>query len=270
MNTENILVLNEQALRAVYSRHPTGKTAYTYTCSVNWGNGDESQNNAFIKRFKKENQQGLVNEITGYILAKHCQLPVPRYAALIKTNDYQFDVKDESFIPWGFVSSALNGKTPQSVYELGDITECKKLLDHIATWGGVAEAIAFDDWIANEDRNSGNIIIEDKNNISLIDHSHFPINLNWKAETLDPLYKAKNKLNETVYGSNCPLPIKSKISEANGNHELCYKKAQEELNYWWDLLLINDQEKRVAIEKFLRDRASLGNQRVNDDLRLLA
>lgn len=269
MSTENILVLDEHALRAVYSRHPIGKTAYTYSCSVDWGNNDESQSNAFIKRFKKENEQGLINEITGYILAKHCKLPIPKYAALINTNNYQFDIKDESFIPWGFITSALNGKTPQSVYELGDLAGCKQLLEHIASWGSVAEAIAFDDWIANEDRNSGNIIIEDKSNIFLIDHSHFPIDLNWKADLLDPLYKSKNKLNESIYDSNCPLPIKSKISEANSNHELYYKKAQNELNYWWDLLLLKDKDKRKAIELFLKERSLLGNERVNEDLRLL-
>ena len=163
----------------------------------------------------------------------------------------------------------MNGKTPQSVYELGDLAGCKQLLEHIASWGSVAEAIAFDDWIANEDRNSGNIIIEDKSNIFLIDHSHFPIDLNWKADLLNPLYKSKNKLNESIYDSNCPLPIKSKISEANSNHELYYKKAQNELNYWWDLLLLKDKDKRKAIELFLKERSLLGNERVNEDLRLL-
>ena len=268
MTTKNIKTLNTTALRAVYSRHPIGEMAYTYACNIEWEEGKRS--NAFVKRFQKKNELGLVNEITGYILAKACGLPVPKYAALIPTSNNQFDIKDTSFIPWGFATSALNGKTPQSLYALGDITGCQKLLDYIASWNNVAKAIAFDDWIANEDRNLGNIIVEDKNNISLIDHSNIPINLSWKPEELDPLYLATNKLNQSLYNSKCPLPIKSQISEANSQHKECYQKVQDELIFWWNLLLIKDHERRKAIELFIKERATLGNERVNLDLRLLA
>lgn len=268
MTTKNIKTLNSTALRAVYSRHPIGEMAYTYACNIEWEEGKTS--NAFVKRFQKENELGLVNEITGYILAKACSLPVPKYAALIQTSNNQFDIKDNSFISWSFATSALNGQTPQSLYDLGDITGCKTLLDHIASWKNIAKTIAFDDWIANEDRNLGNIVVEDKNNISLIDHSNIPINLSWKAEELNPLYIATNKLNQSLYNSKCPLPIKSKISEANSEHIECYQQVQDELTFWWDLLLMKDNERRKAIEFFIKERSILGNKRVNFDLRLLA
>jgi hypothetical protein len=45
-------------------------------------------------------------------------------------------------------------------------------MDALNKWPQTARLIAFDEWVANEDRNLGNFIITPNNNIVVIDHSN--------------------------------------------------------------------------------------------------
>ncbi len=47
-------------------------------------------------------------------------------------------------------------------------------MDTLSKWPQTARLIAFDEWVANEDRNLGNFIITPNNNIVVIDQSNLP------------------------------------------------------------------------------------------------
>lgn len=268
MSDTSIQLLSEDSLKAVYLRQESGKMADTYACHVEWDNGVRT--NAFVKRFKNTHTLGLVNEITGYILAKGCNLPVPKFVGLIRTSNEHFSDESNIYNEWCFLTSELDGETPLSFYEVNDMEKCQSLMNLIANWSKVHDAIAFDDWIANEDRHIGNIMVAGKDKIYLFDHSNIPINLNWNPKKLDPHYNARSVLTDNLYKMQCTLPMKSRVASAISLHADVYEKVKEELFYWWDIFLDDDNERRVAIEIFLEKRALLGSERVCDNLRMLA
>lgn len=268
MNT-CIEVLSSEQLSTIYAQQTSGLMAQTYACDIQWNDGKSSK--AFIKRFSNTRKLALANEVTGYVIAKHCGLPVPQHAGLINTMPQQFGDDTNQYENWAFVVSSLDGATPGSFYEVEDIKSCTTLMNLVAGWDKVSDAIAFDDWVANEDRHLGNIMVAGENRIYLFDHSNLPITLNWQASQLDPTHIAKNVLTSNLYALNCtPLPVKSMVAHATNAHEDVYNNIKLELCYWWDALLGEDPERRKALELFIETRATLGNERVCDSLRMLA
>ncbi|WP_339349883.1 hypothetical protein [uncultured Alteromonas sp.] len=269
MSSENIKILTSDSLAAVYHQDHSGQMATTYACRVRWDENTESK--AFVKRFSNNDLLGICNEITGYLIAKASELPVPRYAGLINTKDGQFPQSSVPLYDWAFVVSNLPGNTPGSFYNLDDITRCKSLMNLVAGWNKVSDVIAFDDWVANEDRHLGNIMVTGRNNIHIFDHSNLPMELNWTASQLDVNYEAKSILLNNLFALGCtPLPVKSKVADATSNHKKYYDDIKEELDYWWNVLLAKDSGRRKALEEFIEKRAYLGANRVNSELRLLA
>lgn len=269
MENTCIEILSPSNLSAIYAKQTSGLMAETYACGINWSNGNHTK--SYIKRFSKQRTLALVNEVTGYIIAKYCDLPVPKYAGLIQTIPEQFADDSDQFNEWCFVVSSLEGTTPASFYEIQDLRTCKTLMNLVASWEKVTDAIAFDDWVANEDRHLGNIMVAGRNKIYLFDHSNLPITLNWHPSQLDPNYNAKSILTNNLYALNCtPLPVRSQIAHATSSHACVYDRIKCELNYWWDLLLAEDPIRRQALEHFIGSRAYLGNSRVCDSLRMLA
>lgn len=268
LKNELIQVLSEIQLEAILAKPSEGLIADTHICNINWNDGKTTR--AYVKRFKSNEQLGLLNEITGYILARHSQLPVPLRAGLIKINPLAF--KDSSlFGEWAFVISEVSGVTPGSYYSNGALTECKSLMDLVASWSKVCDTIAFDDWIANEDRNLGNLVVAGRDNIFLIDHSNIPFVLNWTAQMLDPQRESKNALASNLWAlQSTPLPVKAKISSASKNHETSYSLAINDLKYWWGILLKSDQQRVHALNDFLEKRAKNSQTRISNNFGLLA
>lgn len=269
MPSTNIHVLPPESLVTVYHQDSSGAMATTYASRVKWDVDNETK--SFIKRFALNDMLGICNEITGYLIAKASGLPVPDFAGLIKTKPSQFPTCNKNLYEWAFVVSNLPGNTPGSFYNLGDVPRCKALMNLVAGWSKVSEVIAFDDWVANEDRHLGNIMVSGKDKIYLFDHSNLPLTLNWSAKQLDPKYEAKSILLNNLFHLNCtPLPVKSKVADATSHHKDYYDVTKDELLHWWNILLANDKKRKDALEKFISERAIMGANRVNSELRLLA
>lgn len=268
MKSELIQVLSENQLEAILAKPSEGRIADTHICNINWNDGKTTR--AYVKRFRESEQIGLLNEITGYILARHSQLPVPLRAGLIKLNPEAF--KDSSlFGEWAFVISEVSGLTPGSYYNRDALAECKSLMNLVASWSKVSDTIAFDDWIANEDRNLGNLVVAGRDNIFLIDHSNIPFVLNWTAQMLDPNRESKNALALNLWAlESTPLPVKAKISSASQSHSLSFSLALKDLDYWWNIFLQNDQRRLRALNDFLQLRAQNSQTRISNNFGLLA
>lgn len=267
-------VLDESCLLDILSRTSEGQMASTFICNVRWEDGSVTQ--AFVKRFTSLDKIGISNEITGYIIANGCNLPIPRKVGLLQANDYCFDGHmlehevDDDYSEWCVVVSAAQGATPKSYYN-SDIAHCKSLINLVASWDKLPDAISFDDWVANQDRNMGNLVIAGPNRIVLIDHSNLPVDLNWHPSDLIATKEFRNKLVEILdYFQHMPLPIKSKVSHATAIHPEIYNAILDNLRHWWSVLLADEDEiYQTALEHFLAQRANLGATRVSSTYQML-
>lgn len=268
MRSDILQVLGQNNLEAVFKKTDAGLMADTYICNVLWEDGKRTK--AYVKRFLKCNFLGLVNETTGYILAKHSNLPVPSKAGLIKVNPNSFPNPNE-YNEWAFVISEAPGSTPGSFYDNGALEHCKSLMDLVANWSKVSDTITFDDWVANQDRNLGNLVVAGVNDIFLIDHSNLPFTLNWQIKDLSPSRQSKNILAQNLWGFECtPLPVKAKISFASTEHTAIFTRALDDLNFWWNALLVNSPEYVNALKEFLCKRAEQSQDRISANHGMLA
>jgi hypothetical protein len=256
-----IKLLNENQLVALYESETQGQMAKTFQCSLMWDGANSSR--SFIKFFNNCDSLGLVNEVTGYILAKHSGLPVPDKAGLIKINLENYPELPDCN-PVAFVMTAAPGTTPVSYYNDEAMEYCKRLIDLVAQWAKISETLAFDDWLANEDRNIGNLLVTNSGDVTLIDHSNLPITLNWNASQLDPNHSAVSKLAKAIgYFKSTPFPVKAKISQSAQKHQTYLQHASTELEFWWEAFLSNDSARLKALKKFVEIRALNGHSRIS-------
>ncbi|WP_323918958.1 hypothetical protein [Aeromonas caviae] len=264
-----IEILPQHNLKTIFNKSQYGAMAQTFSCNIEWENGDILK--SYIKRFPREKPLGILNEITGYVIAKGCDLPIAQHAGLIKVSPEIFGNDKSSPDEWCFIVSSVPGDLPVTLYEANMITECQSLMNLIAAWSKVSETIAFDDWTANEDRHLGNILVAGKDNIFLIDHSNLPITIDWQAMHLNPAYQSRNILAQNLWGIHAtPLPVKSKIAVASQRHQDIFARIRDELYYWWDLFLENDVARLNALKQFVEIRANSGRQRISSNFNLLA
>lgn len=268
MDNSCIEVLPASSLLAVFARTPQGDMAETHICNIEWTNGKVTK--SYLKRFHISQQLSLVNEVTGYIIAKGCNLPIAKHAAIIKPDVAAFP-HNSNMSEWCFVVSAIEGDNPGSFYHLNQLAECAALMNLVAGWDKISETLAFDDWTANQDRHLGNLLVGGKNKISLIDHGNLPITLNWQAQQLDPHFQSTNRLANILWKLGCtPLPIKAKISKASIEHTNVLESIKDELLQWWDILLKHDTPRRQALEHFITARAKLAPTRISQNFNMLA
>lgn len=263
MATATIDFLDSSKLCNVFGAPSEGKMADTFLCALEWSDGTKTK--AYAKCFSNARSRGLVNEITGFLLAKSAHIPVPARAGLLEIPAAAFPGVDPiNFYKYAFVISEAVGETLVSSYLIGDLRKHASLVDLVRNWTKLPEALAFDDWVANVDRNQGNILIRGPDDVILIDHSNLPFALNWKAAMLDPSEASLNTLALIVHGSATPTPSSVVLAMQNAakDHISAYNSVSTELRYWWDQLLNNDKISRDALETFIEKRALNGNSRV--------
>lgn len=243
-----------------------GRIAKTMECTIVWPDG--KQRRSVLKAFTTATSQGLLNEIIGYLLARYCGLPVSPRAALVgipKNINPPEDV-----VPFGFAVDVLPGQTPGSLHQAGKARECARLLRLLREWSNAPAAVAFDDWVANADRNAGNLLVAGEDEVYLIDHTHLPITMNWQQSDLDPHVVVENQLARMLrWNDQSTLPIKSSIARSTDSHYDSLQKAEQELSYWLEQL-VDDSETRQALLTFFRERARSGRARISTMLKLIA
>lgn len=69
-------------------------------------------------------------------------------------------------------------------------------------WPGFHATAIFDEWIANKDRHTGNLLYGGKNTFWLIDHSHALTGENWTPFDLVPDVQVPNKLIDSINNAN--------------------------------------------------------------------
>lgn len=271
MSSKNIDILGPDALCSEsYSKTADGLMAVTLKGQVKWP--DYSREICYIKCFSKRQWLGVVNEVTGYLIAQGSGLPVPNRAAVLRLpsqllGDLQSRVGEEVY-PFAFVVSEAPGTTPNTIISgVGEAQAAAAISYVFSGWVKVPDLIAFDDWTANQDRNLGNFLIESDQSVYVIDHSNMPVTLQWIPVQLDPhLSDNENMLIKIFQTNSMELPSSQIVSEAGASHSDIYQSVYDELVYWWDIFLEGDASRRAALENFLCERSKNSQARLTTAL----
>ncbi len=113
---------------------------------------------------KKLSDLEMLVEIMAALIGREIGLPIPEPVIALHNEELLFASIDASYPNLNHNLTLHNSKileTPENMVIL------KKLAD----WLGINQAIGFDEWIANDDRNTGNILWDGKDDFVLIDHN---------------------------------------------------------------------------------------------------
>ncbi|MDV8157470.1 hypothetical protein [Acinetobacter bereziniae] len=172
-----------------------GESAQTFLATVEWSDGTVMD--TYVKLFPASlRTKELINESFGFLLAETAQLRQTQRAALIKlaVDDFSIDTSTDSFAltngyVYGWATASLGGdnlkklllKNPPSI----TATETSTLMQMLSKWPSYYSLISFDYWTGNTDRNIGNLIFIDQNNLAIIDHGRLFGVVNWLVENFD-------------------------------------------------------------------------------------
>ncbi|QGQ69808.1 hypothetical protein [Halomonas sp. PA16-9] len=169
-----------------------GIRALTQPCYLRWSDGTESQ--AYLKIFGSNLGTCIINEITGFLIGKACNLPLPNKLGMLQLpEDF---VKANQCCEWAIAVSEVPGKTLKMIYKDVGVDSFAPIFDHLFEWSRIEDVLAFDDWIANGDRNIGNVVIAGSSSYYLIDHSDALVKSNWSIGDLDPSRQVDSVLAE--------------------------------------------------------------------------
>ncbi|MUK79069.1 hypothetical protein GNP84_19515 [Aliivibrio fischeri] len=247
-----------------------GQMAATHLASVKWI--DNKPGRFYVKVYPKCHPKGLINEITGYLVAHAAGIPQPKKVAVIQIpkevidQNFQEDFQSSGDYYWGWASEE-SGNTPNTYLKMDDMVSYQHCIDNLQKWTSFPALLAFDDWVANQDRNTGNITIKGNNDFYIIDHGNVPVSEKWTKDCLVVENTYCNKLLDGLYQNNYPLPLSVSLVESSRLHPEVFKKAQTELIKWCDVLL--DSESSSHLQLFLEARANLSVSRIKNKTGLL-
>ena len=215
--------------------------------------------------------RGLINEIIGYTLAHHAGLPQPQ-AALIRVthtvlHSMHKDLGQDADSPSGseICFASLEAHNPRQRHT-GMVKllyrDCAEIQTKLLGWKDLPAVMAFDTWVANVDRNTGNLIQVGRGQFDVIDHGRILTGPHWEVSDLKSDDDYANKLMDTLFDpKKLPLPVKSAILHSARTFQEVYSKAKPELNIWFGA----DPDKREAhdfLQKRVLSAAPLLKQRV--------
>ena len=214
-----------------------GVSALTHLASLKTEKGPR---HAYIKAYRPEAHRGLLNEIVGYILAHHAHLPQPDGGVISLPTAHlrglfpAEELSEEEHTPC-FASvdaqDILRRSTGTAKVLFGD--NLKELAASLKNWRAYALMVAFDEWLANIDRNSGNLLMIGLDDYWAIDHGHLLTGPAWFGEDLDPDNWSENKMLDLFFShASLPLPMKNAIVKSSEAFLAVYARAQPELQKW--------------------------------------
>lgn len=219
----------------------------------------------YVKIYPKTENRGLINEITGFLLAHANGLPQPQKAAVIQLpieiippeELNKFDVIENTILGW---ATEECGITPNTYLKVNDVIKYNQSLEMLKSWTFFPRLLAFDDWVANQDRNTGNITIKGNKDFHLIDHGNVPVSENWNIDDLIVDKHYNNKLLDGLYEKNYPLPLSSSMINESKEHCHAFEHIKNELNKWWQVLL--DEDSYQNIMNFINIRSQRSPSRI--------
>lgn len=220
----------------------------------------------------------MLNEEIGYVLARCTQLPQPLAGKIWIQGDVMhtldpirwpdptthalcwvsYEVHDRLGQPAPSIKARINvgASETEMIAELQPIFKKFKLLGRL---------IAFDAWIANIDRNIGNVLLVDSDSFMIIDHGAILGGSNWPDAIHDqPDNYVKTKVLDVIFPSpekTLTLPIKSAIIKEAALMQQAWKLAEP----WFDNnLLFPSGEVFAKARMFLQFRSTAITQHLRE------
>ena len=168
-----------------------------------------------------EGDRALINEYICAELAKLFELPIPNYELVTINNIESFEQKLPNI-------KMINGTIFCSAYmERVEPVDDYYILTKVKNKEDVLKTLIFDIIIGNDDRNSGNFLVNFKNqSFTIVDHSHvFNKGVLWDAKSLEELIDAKIDISKM---KKKPYEISIQLLN-NINYEEVIKKYNEQI-----------------------------------------
>jgi hypothetical protein len=196
-----------------------------------------------------------LNEVTGWLVARACGLPVPKRAffAALKLSELPaysgprpLPVADQDGCVVCFVTQAVANTAQRSLFNT------KALVLEQSRWAHCNDTIAFDEGLANADRHSFNLMRSAENDFVLIDHGQLLFDpcqprypMHWpageiEARTLQPFanllhqntypYLGRNARSACQQGADASMAFGLKMAKA-------MQRVFFELAFWCSKLL---------------------------------
>lgn len=274
-------VLSQDAYQTTLANIDLGDIGNTKKASIVWDDGVARK--SYVKVYKPEERcRKLCNEAIGYILGKSLNLLQPDMAALMPISDFikpEFqniaDINSEGVV-WAWVTTECGDslkaqfriKSQPNPDEIEQNTQfISECLNFLAKKDGLSEIIAFDDLIANNDRNLGNLVISQDGSVGIIDHGEIFGQIDWIQHLpllLNDQYFRNIVLEIVTNFSESQFQIRGASVLAYSKHKDAFLNVQKDVNYWLSVLLrlsnTNDSYQTQCLLKLMEYLSTRSNE----------
>ena len=209
-------------------------------------------------------EKRLFNEILAYTLAHHLQIRQPPRAAVIVLPLKKFRENDWPLPQWipdsldripAWCTEESPSRAISYIYKTEDliVNHYFQIFESCKNWYGAVSA--FDEWLANRDRNGGNILKLSPKVYSIIDHGRIFNNLDFSALSNTNI-ESRNIMRNLIERSRDRGHL-SKLYNAmvlaSDNHKPALDKSINDIKKWINFFNSIDED---TVLRFIKDRAS--------------
>ncbi|MBW7591793.1 hypothetical protein FGL54_18465 [Enterobacter cloacae] len=229
-------IVNDGFINVITELPASGLIAKTFICS----NFDlANQTNVYYMKVYNDDKF-VINEMVGYILAKASGLDVANKAYLLEIDSVTRALIDDFYKRRGLANNKehynsnyafLISSAPGiniNTYHSNIVLQTAFFKQKISNWNKNNSLIAFDEWVANTDRNAGNILFGTNANY-VIDHGSMPVQMNWTRSCLQSkqCFKNVHYINtSTVMGKN---PLDVDLLNESSKHALAFSNVKNSI-----------------------------------------
>lgn len=223
----------------------------THVAEVIWEDGICRE--SFVKFYRHDKRRALLNEAIGFLLIQSLDLPQPELGGFLQYKISEIETPElwknastlEKYkgevIAW--VTSNTNGLNRR--IEINEQQNSKiqsylisQLEESLKNWKHLPELILCDDWLANDDRNLGNLLELPNRTFTLIDHGGILYGDNWsvwdimQGRTINGLcQQGYTQIYRRRFGDGLfwKQDLVAELSELKKKHIQGLNKVQEEL-----------------------------------------
>lgn len=223
----------------------------THVAEIIWEDGVCRE--SFVKFYKHDKKRALLNEAIGYLLIQSLDLPQPELGGFLQFKISETETpelwRDASelerykgeVVAWVTTNTnGLNRRIEINKQQNSKIQSylISQLEESLKKWGHLPELILCDDWLANNDRNLGNLLELPNRTFTLIDHGGILYGDNWsvwdimQARTINgPFQKGYAQIYRKRFGDGLfwKQDLVAELVELKKKHIQGLKNVQEEL-----------------------------------------